>query len=406
MTIDKRITTAEKALEKRFKELDTIAYFNTNKVLNAFIKNRVDNTHFSGTTGYGYANIGRDTLNQVFADAFEAKDAFVSTSMPSATTALYHALMAILRPGDLMLAISGKPYDTLDEVIKGECGGGSFKDYNIKYEQIDLIGSEFDEKKILDSIKKLKPKFIHIQRSRGYSARKSLLISQIENIISKIRTVDKGVIIMVDNCYGEFTEAKEPTAVGADLIVGSLIKNAGGTLAPTGAHFTGTKKIIELISKRVNSVGLGGEVGSNEAGYRLFFQGFFIAPRVVKDAMKAAYLFAEVLRGLGKNAKPTIDTQLSDIVCSVEFGNKEEMIKFCQAIQKSSPIDSYVTPIEWEMPGYSDQVIMAGGSFVSGATIELSVDGPIRPPYIAYLQGAITYEHAVVTLNNYINHNI
>ncbi len=387
------IETIEKNLEGVFAHLSDVALFNQEKVLKAFQKNRVSANSFFGTTGYGYDDVGRQTLSKIYADCFGAEDAIVSPNITCGSHAITIVLFGLLRPGDTMLSVTGKPYDTLDETIFGESeDNGSLRDFNISYEQIDFLDGKLNLAEIESQVSKIKPKVVYVQRSRGYAKRKALLISDIKEIVEIVRKTSPKSFVVVDNCYGEFVEKMEPTEVGADVIVGSLIKNPGGGLASTGGYIAGTKRAIDLISSRLTSPSLKTEVGSYERGYREFFQGFFLAPHVVKEALKGAYLIGEVLAQKGAEIFPA-STQISgDIIKSIEFKTEEEMVSFVQKIQKFSPVDSFVTPMPWDMPGYLDPIIMAAGTFVSGASIELSCDGPVKPPYIAYFQGGITYE--------------
>lgn len=389
------IQNIEKKLEKIFKHYEDIALFNQGKVLKAFQKNRVSTTHFAGTSGYGYDDKGRETLGQVFADTFGAERGIVAPQITCGTHAITITLFGILRPGDVILVISGKPYDTLDETIFGveERDNGSLKDFGVKYEQIDLKNEKLDFKKIEESIVALKPKMVYLQRSRGYAWRNSISVDEIKKVVEITRRVSPQSFIVVDNCYGEFVEKKEPTEVGVDIAVGSLIKNPGGGFASNGGYIVGTKRAMDLVETRVTSPSLKSEVGSYERGYREFFQGLFLAPHIVLQAIKGAYLLGEVMAQKGCEIMPKSSELAYDIVKSIKFDTTEQLISFVQKIQKFSPVDSYVTPFPWDMPGYTDQVIMAAGTFVSGASIELSCDAPIRPPYIAYFQGGLTYEH-------------
>lgn len=397
MTVNDRILSlvneAETDCRPQFAKIDDIAFHNQRKVLSAFRKNRVADRHFKGTTGYGYDDIGRDTLSKVFADVFHTESAIVSPNITSGTQALTVALFGLLRPGDILLSVCGKPYDTLDKVINGE-DIGSLKDYGIKYAEIPLAGEDFDYQRIIETIKKSSPKVVYITRSRGYSLRNALSIDQIGRLNNIVKKENPGIIILVDNCYGEFVDYLEPTDVGADVAVGSLIKNIGGGLAPTGGYLAGKEKYMQIISGRLTSPSIGGEVGSYAYGYQYFYQGLFLAPHVVANALKGSVLFGRVYSLLGYNTYPSFDSGCRDIVRSIEFNNKEELILFCQKIQEISPIDSDALPLPWDMPGYAEQVIMAAGTFVQGASIELSADSPIKSPYIAYVQGALTYEHA------------
>ena len=387
------IAECEKNLKEIFDYYDDIALYNTKKVLKAFQYARVAGRHFFGSTGYGYGDEGRDKLSEVFAKVFGAESALVSPLITCGSHALNIALFGLLRPGDTIFSITGDPYDTLGEVVYDKNGLGSLPDFNIKFEKVELRNGEIDELSALKYIKKHKPKVVYIQRSRGYAIRDALSVDKMEGVFEKIKEISPNSFIMVDNCYGEFVEKREPTEVGADVIVGSLIKNAGGSLAPTGAYIAGTKKAVELIANRFTSASLGAEVGSFEMGYRLFFQGLFMAPHVTVGAIKGMYLIGEVMEKLGFNTMPKSNQKTYDIIKSIEFNTKEELIDFVQTIQKFSPVDSNVVPEPWDMPGYTEPVIMAAGTFVGGASIELSADCPIKKPYWAYLQGGITYEH-------------
>lgn len=393
MNIAELIENAELELTLKFKEIDQIAFNNSKKVLEAFQNHRMSSVHFDSTTGYGYDDIGRDTIEKVFAEVLGAEDALVRVQFISGSHALTVALFALLRPGDKLLSITGTPYDTLHEVIGIKENSSSLKSFGILYDQIELIDNEFDIESIKDYIKKNKVKVIEIQRSKGYSKRKSLTNSKVENAIREIRKVDKKVIIMVDNCYCEFVSDIEPTMVGADIIVGSLIKNLGGGIAPNGAYIVGRKDLIELAAERLTLPGEGREVGPTLGINKAIAQGLFLAPKVVADSLKVAVLTSKVLDKLGYNVEPKWNDDRADIVQNIIFNNEADLIKYCQGIQMGSPIDSYAVPEPWEMPGYDDKVIMASGSFTQGSSIELSCDGPIREPYIAYQQGSITYEY-------------
>ena len=389
----KEIEKHEKKLKKIFFYIDEIALYNQKKVLNAFQKNKISSNHFYGTTGYGYDDNGREALNKVFADSFGAEKAIVSPYITCGSHAISIVLFGLLRPNDIILSVTGKPYDTLDETIfGGEDNIGSLKDFNIKYEEVDFKNKDLDYENIIKALEQFKPKIVYIQRSKGYSSRNALSIDDIKKIIKIAKQKSPASIIVVDNCYGEFVEKLEPTDVGADIIAGSLIKNPGGGLASTGGYISGKRQYIDIISCRLTSPSLKLEVGSYERGYREFFQGLFLAPHVVKEAIKGGYLIGEVLQEKGAKIFPPSNQIPGDIIKSIKFNNEEKMVKFVQKIQKYSPIDSYVVPMPWSMPGYSDKIIMAAGTFVSGASIELSCDGPVKPPYIAYLQGGLTYE--------------
>ncbi len=394
--IDNLIENVKDQLKPQFAECDDIALYNQNKVLEAFRKNKIALRHFNATTGYGYDDAGRDTLNRLFADTFGAEDALVSPYFTTGTHTISTALFGLLRPGDTLLSISGAPYDTLIDVISGN-NIGSLKDFGVDYRQVNLTeNGKFDNIKIKDSLQS-PHSVIYIQRSRGYSFRNAFTVEDIENIIKFVRGFSSAPII-VDNCYGEFTQKKEPTEVGADLIMGSLIKNPGGGLAPTGGYIAGKADLIKQIAFRMTAPGVGSEVGSYAFGYRLFYQGFFMAPHITMQAVKSALTFSKVFRTLGYNATPFDNTVMSDIICSIKFDSKEQLVSFIQSVQYVSPIDSFVTPYPWDMPGYADQVIMAAGAFVQGSSIELSADSPIKEPYVAYLQGGLTYEHALIAI--------
>lgn len=394
--IDNLIENVKDQLKPQFAECDDIALYNQNKVLEAFRKNKIALRHFNATTGYGYDDAGRDTLNRLFADTFGAEDALVSPYFTTGTHTISTALFGLLRPGDTLLSISGAPYDTLIDVISGN-NIGSLKDFGVDYRQVNLTeNGKFDNIKIKDSLQS-PHSVIYIQRSRGYSFRNAFTVEDIENIIKFVRGYSSAPII-VDNCYGEFTQKKEPTEVGADLIMGSLIKNPGGGLAPTGGYIAGKADLIKQIAFRMTAPGVGSEVGSYAFGYRLFYQGFFMAPHITMQAVKSALTFSKVFRTLGYNAMPFDNTVMSDIICSIKFDSKEQLVSFIQSVQYVSPIDSFVTPYPWDMPGYADQVIMAAGAFVQGSSIELSADSPIKEPYVAYLQGGLTYEHALIAI--------
>lgn len=394
--IDNLIENVKDQLKPQFAECDDIALYNQNKVLEAFRKNKIALRHFNATTGYGYDDAGRDTLNRLFADTFGAEDALVSPYFTTGTHTISTALFGLLRPGDTLLSISGAPYDTLIDVISGN-NIGSLKDFGVDYRQVNLTeNGKFDNIKIKDSLQS-PHSVIYIQRSRGYSFRNAFTVEDIENIIKFVRGFSSAPII-VDNCYGEFTQKKEPTEVGADLIMGSLIKNPGGGLAPTGGYIAGKADLIKQIAFRMTAPGVGSEVGSYAFGYRLFYQGFFMAPHITMQAVKSALTFSKVFRTLGYNAMPFDNTVTSDIICSIKFDSKEQLVSFIQSVQYVSPIDSFVTPYPWDMPGYADQVIMAAGAFVQGSSIELSADSPIKEPYVAYLQGGLTYEHALIAI--------
>ena len=392
------IDELEQACLEQFKLVDDICFYNSEKVLKAFQENSVSETHFNSTTGYGYNDIGRDVIEKIYANIFKAEDAIVRNQFISGSHALTVTLFALLRPNDTLLSITGKPYDTLDEVIGIVDNPSSLKSFNINYEQIDLIDNDFDYKKIEDVLKNKKIKVIEIQRSKGYSTRKSITIDKLEKIIKFIKNIDKKVIIMIDNCYCEFVSKKEPIEVGADIVVGSLIKNLGGGIAPNGAYVVGKKDLIKLVGERLTLPGEGKEVGPSLGVNKYILQGLFFAPSVVASSLKTAILASKVYESLGYEVEPKYNEERADIVQNIIFHDENKLIKFCQGIQAASPIDSYVEPIPWEMPGYQDKVIMAAGTFTQGSSIELSCDGPIREPYIAYLQGTLMYPYGKLAI--------
>lgn len=390
---DSFVENIEKIIEPQFKIEEKIEYINSKKVLESFKKFKISEAHLQGTTGYGYGDMGRDTLEMIFADIFKAEDALVRSQFISGTHTIATTLFGLLRPGDIALSINGKPYDTLDETLGIRENSSSLKAFGVKYEQIDLIDNKFDLKSIKERVMKNDIKVIMIQRSRGYSYRNAFTIDELEEVMKTIREVNNTAIIMVDNCYGEFTETKEPIEVGADVIVGSLIKNIGGAIASTGGYIVGKKDLIELISDRYSAPGLGKEGGASFDHNRKFYQGLFMAPHIVCEAKKIGIFTSKLLTEIGLETEPKFDAVRSDIVQMIKFNEPEKLIKFCQGIQSYSPIDSQVVPMPWDMPGYDSQVIMASGSFTSGSSIELSCDGPVRPPYVAYLQGGVTYAY-------------
>ena len=386
----------EEEIKPIFNKIDKIKEENSLKVLMAFQKNNLSDMHFGGTTGYGYGDIGRDTIEKIFAEVLGAEDSLVRNQFISGTHALTVALFSMLRPGDTMLSINGKPYDTLDEVIGIVENKSSLKSYGVKYEQIDLIGDDFDTEKIIERVKQGNVKLICMQRSRGYALRKSLSLESIKNIIQEIRKVNKEAIIMVDNCYGEFVDTQEPTSLGADLMVGSLIKNLGGGIAPNGAYIAGKKELVELAAERLTVPGQGKEVGPSLGVNSQLIQGLFFAPQTVSNAVKTAVFASKMLEKLGFEVSPKYDEKRTDIVQLINFKDEKKLIKFCQGIQMGSPVDSNSVPEPWDMPGYTDKVIMAAGTFIQGSSIELSCDAPIRPPYTAFLQGGLTYEYGKI----------
>ena len=381
----------EKDLDPIFKEVEEIEEYNSLKVLSAFQKYNLSEMHFNGTTGYGYGDIGRDTIESIFADIFKAEDSLVRTQFISGTHAISTLLFGILRPNDTLISISGKPYDTLDEVIGIVENKSSLQSYGVKYEQIELVNDDFDYKAIEERVKKGNIKLIEIQRSRGYSTRKTIDLEKVEKVIKLIKDIDRNIIVMIDNCYCEFVTKKEPIEVGADVVVGSLIKNLGGGIAPNGGYIAGRKDIVELAAERLTAPGLGKEVGPSLGINKQILQGLFFAPQVVASSLKTAIFASRMLEELGYNVEPKFNDKRADIVQTIEFNDREKLIRFCQGIQAASPIDSNSVPMPWDMPGYTDQVIMAAGAFTQGSSIELSCDGPIRPPYTAFLQGGLTY---------------
>lgn len=396
--IIKLVNDSEKELDKEFKKIDEICEYNSLKVLNAFWNNKLSEAHFSQTTGYGYDDIGRDVIEKIYAEIFGAEDALVRSQFISGSHALTVALFAYLRPGDTMLSISGLPYDTLHEVIGIVPNDSSLKSFGVNYEQIDLVNDDFDYEKIEERLNKSKIKLIEIQRSKGYSTRKSISNSKIKKVVDLIRNYDKDVIIMVDNCYCEFVDKVSPIEMGADIIVGSLIKNLGGGIAPNGAYIAGKKRLVDLAGERLTLPGEGREVGPTLGINKQILEGLFFSPSVVASALKTAVLASKVLEELGYKVEPRYNDERVDIVQNIEFGKEEDLIKYCQGIQMASPVDSFAIPMPWDMPGYEDKVIMAAGTFTQGSSIELSCDGPIRKPYIAYMQGSLTYEYGKIAI--------
>lgn len=385
----------EKEVKVEFEKIDKIKEINSLKVLEAFQYCRLSEMHLHSSTGYGIDEIGRDKIEEIYSRIFRTEDALVRAQLISGTHALAITLFGLLRPGDTMISISGAPYDTLQTAIgiSNEESKSSLKSFGVKYEQIELVDNDFDIATIKERVAKKNVKLIEIQRSKGYSTRKSLTINKIERVIKAIREVNKEVIIMVDNCYGEFVEEKEPTEVGADIIVGSLMKNLGAGIATSGAYIAGKKDLIELCAERLTAPGVGKEIGPSLNQNPLFLKGLFFAPSVVASSVKTAVFASRILERLGYNVSPKYNEPRADIVQTIELGNADKLVKFCQGIQMGSPIDSHVVPVPSDMGGYDDKVIMAAGTFTEGSTIELSCDGPIREPYIAYMQGGLTYEY-------------
>ena len=392
------VLKAEENLKEEFKKIDELCDLNSLKVLNAFNKNNITEAHFNSTTGYGYDDMGRDAIERVFADVLGAEDALVRSQFISGSHALCVALFAYLRPNDVMLSITGTPYDTLHEVIGIKENKSSLKSFGVKYDEIDLKDNDFDYDEIKKYLKNNKVKLIEIQRSKGYSTRKSIEVDKVEKVIKEIRSVDKEVIIMVDNCYCEFVEDKTPLEVGADIIVGSLIKNLGGGIAPNGAYIAGKKELVDLAGERLTLPGEGREVGPSLGINKSILQGLFFAPLVVASSLKTAVLTSKVLEKLGYEVEPKYNEKRADIVQNIIFGNEKDLVSYCGGIQSASPIDSASKPIPWDMPGYSDKVVMASGSFTQGSSIELSCDGPVRKPYIAYQQGSLTYSYGKIAV--------
>lgn len=388
------VRAAEAQLTPVFARIDEIEGINQRKVLAAFQEERVAQRHFSPTTGYGYDDVGRDTLDRVFARALGAEDALVRPQFVNGTHALFTALAGVLRPGETMLSLTGRPYDTLEEAI-GISGSasGSLKELGIGYREIGLSDGKIDLSAALSALSDPEIRLVYVQRSRGYAWRNALTVDEMEAVFAAVKKNRPDVICMVDNCYGEFTDTREPTAAGADLMAGSLIKNPGGGLAPTGGYIAGKTALVERAAERLTVPGMGREVGSYAGSYQPFYQGLFMAPHVTAQSLRSAALFAKVFENAGMETLPASDGRYSDIIQAVRFPDKEALISFCRSIQKAAPVDSFVVPEPWDMPGYSHQVIMAAGAFVGGASIELSADAPIREPYIAYVQGALTYAH-------------
>lgn len=384
------------AVKDRFAAIDETARFNQIKVLKAFQDNKVSDVHFNSTTGYGYDDAGREAIDSIYAQVFEAEDAMVRHNIVNGTHAISLCLFAVLRPGDTLVAVTGKPYDTLEEVIgiSGD-GNGSLKEFGVNYKQVDLLDGMVDYDGILKTVEK-NTKAVIIQKSKGYSFRPSLTCNDIKKIIETVKSINSDIICIVDNCYGEFAERIEPTSVGADLIAGSLIKNPGGGLAETGGYIAGKEKYVELASYKLNSVGLGKHVGATLGMNKQILQGFFMAPRIVAESIKTALFCGCAFEKLGFDVSPSADDYRSDIIQAIKFGTEDGIIKFCQGIQQGAPVDSFVTPYPWDMPGYAHQVIMAAGAFTQGASIELSADGPIKPPYVAYMQGGLTFDSGYV----------
>lgn len=387
---------AERELQDQFSAIDQLEMMNSAKVLSAFHKYQIAESHFFQTTGYGYNDLGRDTIEKVFAEVLGSEDALVRSQFISGTHALTVTLFGLLRPGDILLSICGKPYDTLDEVIGIVENSSSLASFGVLYRQIDLLEDDFDYEKIREYLTKQKVKVIEIQRSKGYSTRKSISLEKIKKVVEVIRSIDSEVIIMVDNCYCEFVSEQEPVQVGVDIMVGSLIKNLGGGLAPNGAYVAGRHDLIELVGERLTCPGEGREVGPSLGLNKSFLQGLFFAPSVVASSLKVAVLTSKVLKNLGYEVEPSWQDVRVDIVQNIIFHDPKKLIAYCQGIQMASPVDSFAVPEAWAMPGYQDPVIMAAGAFTQGSSIELSCDGPVREPYIAYQQGGLTYSYGKI----------
>lgn len=400
------LDSAERTLSQRFLALEETERTNFARVMDAFRAEHVAVRHFAPTTGYGYGDDGRDALERIFARIFGCEDALVRPSIASGTHALALCLFGLLRPGDVLVAGSGKPYDTLESVIglTGDAGQGSLREYGIGYAQVDLKDDDVDLPALLQALKDPRAKVVALQRSRGYDWRASLTVERLGEVAQAVHAARPDVVVMVDNCYGEFVCDKEPTHLGCDIAVGSLIKNPGGGLAPTGGYLVGRADLVEKCACRLTSPGIGREVGSYLGGYDRFYQGLFLAPHVVSQAVKGAMLAAAVFTQLGLAVSPGPEDPRSDIIQAIRFEDPEKLVAFCQGIQYASPIDSHVTPEPWDMPGYQDPVIMAAGTFVSGASIELSADAPIRAPYIGYMQGGLTLAHVRYALEHVLRH--
>ncbi len=387
----KYIAEIEESLKAEFKAVEEIAQFNQEKVLKAFKKNTISLNHFYGSTGYGYGDLSRDTLYNLFADIVEAESAIISPMIMSGTHAIGMALYGVLRPHDNVLSVTGRPYDTLEEVLASK--NGSLADYFISFEDISLKGDDFDFELLKEKLAEKKYKMVYVQRSRGYAWRNALSTTQIEELVKFVKEIDENIIIFIDNCYTEFVDTKEPTAVGADIICGSMIKNPGAGIVPTGGYIAGKKQYIEMVGGRFTVPSVGLEIGSFESGYRLFYQAMFLAPHTISQSIKGSLLFGKMMENLGYETLPKAGAKCEDITRCIKFNTEEELCGFIQSIQEVSPVDAHVKLEAWDMPGYTSKVIMAAGCFVQGASLELSADAPICEPYIAYMQGGLTYEH-------------
>ncbi len=404
MNNEKIVVECEEKIKDELKKIDEVVLFNSKKVLNAFREECVMEQDLGETTGYGYNDCGRDKIERIFAKIFKAESSVVRGQFISGSHALNVVFFALLRPGDTLLSISGKPYDTLDEVIGIKDNPSSLKSFGIKYDEIDLVDNDFNYEEIERYLKEKTPKVIEIQRSKGYSTRKSLTLDKVEKVIKLIKSINKDIIIMIDNCYCEFVSEKEPIEVGADICVGSLIKNLGGGIAPNGAYAVGRRDLIELVGERLTLPGEGLEVGPSMGMNKKILQGLFMAPSVVGSALKTAILTSSVMDFLGYEVEPKYNEERADIVQNIIFHNKDKLVKFVSGIQRASAIDSNSVVEGWDMPGYSDPVVMASGSFTQGSSIELSCDGPLREPYIAYMQGSLTYEYGKLGLISALNY--
>lgn len=389
-------SVCEEELKNTYKLVDEVCEYNSMKVMKAFWETEVNESAFHSTSGYGYNDVGRDSIEKIYAHIFKTEDALVRSQMVSGSHALSTCLFALLRPNDILLSITGLPYDTLHEVIGIKENKSSLKSFGIHYDQIDLVENDFDYARIEEYLKNNKVKVIEIQRSKGYSTRKSITIDKVKKVIKFIKNIDKEVIVMVDNCYCEFVSKVEPSEVGADIVVGSLIKNLGGGIAPNGAYIVGRKDLIELCGERLTLPGEGKEVGPTLGINKSILQGLYFAPSVVASALKTAIFTSLLLEKLGYDVEPKYNEERADIVENIIFRNPDDLIKYCQGIQMGSPIDSAFLPVPGDMPGYDDQIIMASGAFTQGSSIELSCDGPIREPFIAYQQGGLTYEYGKI----------
>ena len=403
LDLNEIIAKSDDDLKPIFNNLDNIEFENTKKVLDAFNKNKISEAHLNGTTGYGYGDIGREAIEDIFTKVFKGEDALVRSQFISGTHTISTCLFGILRPGDTVLSINGKPYDTLDEILGVVENPSSLKAWGVNYEHVELKDNKLDISSIVERVSKNDIKLIICQRSRGYLYRDAFTIEELEEVFKEIRKVNQSAYIMVDNCYGEFTDTREPLEIGADLIVGSLIKNPGAGIAKTGGYIVGKKELIDLISDRYSAPGLGKEGGASFNHNREILQGIFMAPHTVNQALKIAVFSAYCLEKLGYEVSPKYTDKRSDIVQMIKFQDPDKLIKYCQGIQAMSPVDSHVKPMPWDMPGYTDQVVMASGAFTAGSSIEISCDGPIRPPYVAYQQGGLTYQSGKLAVINAIN---